>query len=299
MFGVEGDIILDIVEQIEERLSFFKNIYDFVRIVDPVENKAMVIKDNDKEITEGFCYDFWKKDAKCENCISIRAYLENDTFVKMEYVDGKAFLITAVPVEFNGKLYIAEILKDISTNGTIVNTNDKKVADLIDELNDKVIKDDLTKIYNRRYINEKLPVDISKSLFENKPLSIIMCDIDYFKNINDKYGHVIGDKVLHDFAQLISKNIRKETDWVGRYGGEEFLIVLNNSISKNAYNVAEKIRKLLEKTTLSYDSISFNITASFGVKENTDSNKDAEELIKMADSNLYRAKSEGRNRTVV
>lgn len=290
---------MDIVEQIEERLSFFKNIYDFVRIVDPVEKKTVVIKDDGKEIKEGICYDFWNRNAKCENCISIRAYLENDTFVKMEYVDGKTFLVTAVPVEFNGKLYIAEILKDISANGTIVNANDKKVADLIDELNDKVIKDDLTKIYNRRYINEKLPVDISKSLLDNKPLSIIMCDIDYFKNVNDKYGHVIGDKVLYDFAQLLSNNIRKEADWAGRYGGEEFLIVLNNSTSENAYNVAEKIRRILEKTTFSYDSIDFNITASFGVKENENNNKDAEELIKMADSNLYKAKAEGRNRTVV
>lgn len=289
---------MDIVEQIKERLSFFKNIYDIVRIVDPVENKVMIINDNNKEFLTENCYSFWQRNSKCENCISERAYLENDTFVKMEYVDGKVFLITAVPITFNGKTFIAEILKDISANGTIVNPNDKKVEDLINELNDKVIKDDLTKIYNRRYINERLPVDINKSILENKPLSIIMCDIDYFKSINDKYGHAIGDRVLHDFAQLISNNIRKDMDWVGRYGGEEFLITLNNTSLENAYNAAEKIRRIVEETTFTYDALNINITASFGVKENTNNNKDVDELIKTVDSNLYKAKSEGRNKTV-
>ncbi|MDP4090167.1 MAG: GGDEF domain-containing protein, partial [Bacillota bacterium] len=130
-----------------------------------------------------------------------------------------------------------------------------------------------------------------------QPISVIMADIDFFKNVNDNYGHIYGDKVLKDFSSLITKNIRKNNDWVGRYGGEEFFVVLNNTDINGAYRVAEKIRMELERTKFVYGDISINITASLGVIEARDVNMTLEEVIRGVDRNLYKAKQSGRNRT--
>ncbi len=290
---------MDILEEIKERLAIFKNLYDIIRVVDPLSKKTINLENDMEVVLEGSCFDFWKRGILCDNCISIRAFLNNDTFVKVEKNEEKTFLITASPINIDGKIYIVEILKDITVNSLLpVNReNNTSLKTLINEMSEKIIKDDLTGIYNRRYIDERLPVDINKSMIDGYPLSIIMADIDRFKKINDKYGHIIGDKVLKDFAQLVSRSVRKDTDWVGRYGGEEFLIVLNNTDAGTAYNVVEKIRKHIDETVFIYENLKIHITSSFGVYSLHDENLYVDELISKADKNLYKAKTGGRNKT--
>jgi diguanylate cyclase (GGDEF)-like protein len=292
-----------LIEEIKDRLSMFKNLYDNIRIVDPVNKRAFIINELQELQLEGVCYGFWKKDSFCENCISIRAYLENDTFVKIEHKEnGQVILLTATPIVTEEGTYILEILKDISKNGQIINYSNYNINSaeiLISEMNDKIIKDELTGIYNRRYINERLKIDINDCFKKRQALSVIMADIDSFKNINDNYGHLAGDKIIKDFAKILESSIRKSTDWVSRYGGEEFLIVLNNTDSKEAYEAAENIRKLIERTKFIYGSHIINITSSFGISCIKDDKFDIEVLIENADKNLYEAKSLGRNKTVV
>lgn len=291
---------MKIVEEMKERLSIFKNLYDIVRIVDPFEKKTIIIDKNNGIKLEDLCYEFWKRDLACENCICMRAYLNNDTFVKVEHSGEKTFLITASPVTFEKKTYIAELLKDITTSGNIIysKNGETDIKLLISEMNEKIITDELTKVYNRRYINERLPVDINNSIIQDKSLSIILADIDFFKTINDNYGHLIGDKVLQDFVKILSCYIKKDTAWVARYGGEEFLIVLNNTGSEDAYKIAEKIRNLLNKTTFTYDDIKINLTSSFGIYVLRNEKMNMDEFISKADKNLYKAKLSGRNKTV-
>jgi two-component system, cell cycle response regulator len=231
----------------------------------------------------------------------MRAYLNNDTFVKIEYTEMKAIFVIASPIEVDGKVYIVEILKDITKSGNTVcnfNGNSNRVNELIRETNRKVMRDELTGAYNRRYIKERFAVDINLSNKGENSLSIIVVDIDHFKNINDTYGHAIGDKVLADFTSLIMNSIRKATDWVGRYGGDEFIIVLNNTDSKTVEVVAEKIRKTLEKTTFTNGDISIKMTSSFGVCDINDAKADLASLISKADNSLFKAKLSGRNRIV-
>jgi two-component system, cell cycle response regulator len=173
------------------------------------------------------------------------------------------------------------------------------IKDILDSMNDKIIMDELTGIYNKRYINERLPVDMNSSKINECPLSLIITDIDFFKQVNDVYGHVIGDKVLKYFSNIISSSIRSTTDWVGRYGGDEFLIVLNNTNAENAYKVAEKIRNILKQSIFEAGDIKINITASFGGYEVVDKILNLEDPIKRADKNLYLAKNSGRNRIVI
>lgn len=298
---------MDIILNIKERLSIFEKFYDDIRIVDPIKKKVILNnlseKCNNNLFDDNFsmlnCHEIWGKNSICTNCISKKAYIENDTFVKLEHNGGKIFLVIASPIEIKEKKYIVEILKDITNNGEFVDSSgETNYLDLnMKNIGDSLVKDYLTGVYNRRYINKRLSKDVERNLIECLPTTILMADIDLFKNINDTYGHLIGDRILIDFAAILEKNIRKNSDWVGRYGGEEFIIVLNNTYIEEGVKVAEQIRGLVEKMDFNYDDLNIKITASFGVYE-VSKNEDVSDIIKNSDKKLYIAKMTGRNKTV-
>ncbi|MDM8526084.1 diguanylate cyclase [Desulfococcaceae bacterium HSG8] len=164
------------------------------------------------------------------------------------------------------------------------------------------VTDPLTKAYNRRYLNKNLPLALRHAFRYEHPLSIIICDIDYFKKVNDRYGHQAGDRVLEEFSRYLMQAVRKGTDWVTRYGGEEFLVVLPETNLKGGYRAAERYRHLISKKTILYQKEKINITASFGVacaypSEDGEEVK-MESLIEAADRCLYQAKEDGRNCSV-
>lgn len=290
-----------VLDEVKERLSIFRNLYDAMRIVDPI-NKKVVTMENEAIVHLGeACYEVWNRNKFCENCTSMRAYIQNDTCVKIECKDRSIMLTIATPIEYWGEVYILEMLKDISKNtinNQVINENIEGINFLLKEIGNKILKDELTGIYNRRYMSERLPVDINKCALEKNPLSIIMVDIDFFKDVNDTYGHVIGDKVLKDFASFIIENIDHDTSWTARYGGEEFIIVLNNIDIQAAFETAERIRKRLEKKVFIYGEIQINITSSFGVYCVDGRKVEINDLINEADKNLYKAKHSGRNITI-
>lgn len=295
-----GTQMTDVFKQVKEKLSFFEGMYDIVRVVNPIDKKTINLTSDESPIMNGMCYECWGKNSFCSNCITMRAYSEQDTFVKIEYNNDKVFLITATPVNIENTTYIVEILKDISKNAKICDDKSNlelNISDLINKLNESSIRDGLTGIYNRRYINERLPVDINDSIVKEKPVSLIMADIDDLKEINDKYGHVIGDKVIISLTQLINDSIRKSSDWVSRYGGDEFLIVLNDVGLDDAYKVAEKIRNEFNSNVFKVDNNIIKVTASFGVYGTESKEFDVEKIIGNVDTNLYKAKINGKNLT--
>lgn len=152
------------------------------------------------------------------------------------------------------------------------------------------ITDSLTGIYNRLKLDQFLHLEFNRYERYSEPLSIILFDIDFFKKINDRFGHLIGDNVLKKIAHIASENIRK-TDIVGRWGGEEFLIICPH-INKDGVNaLAEKIRVIVEK--FDFGEVG-TVTASFGTASSIDA-KNTAELLKSADDALYAAKDAGRN----
>jgi diguanylate cyclase (GGDEF)-like protein len=163
------------------------------------------------------------------------------------------------------------------------------------------ITDALTGTYNRRYLMEQLPRELERCRRYAYPLSVLMCDIDYFKEINDARGHAAGDDVLQQFAARAQKSIRSNSDWVSRYGGEEFLIVLPETAYEGATSVAEKIRTLIAATPFATRAGDAAVTMSVGVASTGPSGPDltlkVDTLIRCADECLYRSKQEGRNRT--
>jgi diguanylate cyclase (GGDEF)-like protein len=163
------------------------------------------------------------------------------------------------------------------------------------------ITDALTGAYNRRYLMEQLPRELERCRRYAYPLSVLMCDVDHFKKINDARGHAAGDEVLQQFVARAQKTIRTNSDWVSRYGGEEFLIVLPETGHEGALCVAEKIRALIAATPFATRAGDTVVTASFGVASTGPCGPDialkVDTLIRTADECLYRSKEAGRDRT--
>ncbi len=158
-------------------------------------------------------------------------------------------------------------------------------------LQEQSIRDGLTNLYNHRFIMELLEQEIRRSVNDGTNLYLMMLDIDYFKRINDSYGHQAGDRVLNMVAKLLQLNVR-EYDLVGRYGGEEFIILLPDINSEDAYQIAENIRKTIQNFNFTKQNL--NVTISIGLTQYQSG--DSKAFMKRADTLLYRAKENGRNR---
>ncbi|MBM3333427.1 diguanylate cyclase [Candidatus Sumerlaeota bacterium] len=156
--------------------------------------------------------------------------------------------------------------------------------------------DSLTGLLNHKRLLEWLEIEFKRAQRNAEPLSCIMVDIDHFKHVNDVYGHKAGDRVLQEFSSLLRANIRK-TDIVGRYGGEEFLVILPNTAASGAVNLSEKMRAIVEQLVVKEDGKQISITASFGIASTSDGRIfNHDQLLQLTDKALYMAKNSGRNR---
>jgi len=194
---------------------------------------------------------------------------------------NRYLVFDAVPIYNRAKELVAviETLQDISER--------KKLAE---ELGRLATTDALTGLYNRHRFNELLEQEVARARRYHTPLSLIMFDLDYFKNVNDTYGHAVGDQVLQGVAEVIRKNVRG-TDWVGRWGGEEFMVLCPEATEKDAIVTAEKLRGLVESHT--FETVE-TITISCGVTR-FKAPDSVDTFVSRADDGLYRAKDKGRN----
>ena len=157
------------------------------------------------------------------------------------------------------------------------------------------ITDDLTKLFNTRYLNRTIEMEIQRSLRYRTSVSLIFMDIDDFKQINDRHGHLVGSKILAEMGQLLIRNLRT-VDVVVRYGGDEFVIVLPHTPPAAAALIAERIRKSVDRNVfLEKEGYTLRITASFGVASYPESARSKEELLRLADEAMYKVKYHTKN----
>jgi diguanylate cyclase (GGDEF)-like protein len=236
-----------------------------------------------------------------------------------------------IPLDFQGisrKHFKINVNNDVirltdlgSSNGTFVN-NDKITGDLelkkgdmikigsmalkflpkgdterltYDKLQEDANTDGLTKCYNKMYFNNKLDLEVKKSKVTGNPLSLVIFDLDHFKHLNDNYGHDAGDYVLAEKADLLRDNGIRKGDTFARYGGEEFVVLLPNTNLKQAFEIAERLRKLVETHEFIYDGKKLPVTASIGVADYRQGVNTGTDLFKRADSAVYKSKDAGRN----
>ncbi|MHC1771195.1 MAG: GGDEF domain-containing protein [Flexilinea sp.] len=289
------------LENLENNLAFFNKMYDVVRLVDPVDKKVIEYQGNSRSETDEICYLYWKNGEICDNCISVRAHLSNKCFVKLEQASDAIMMVTAFSVENADTPTVIELLKNATDTmliGSSGNYSDGRLMrNVVTEINDLVIKDELTGLYNRRYVDERLPVDIVRATLGKLPLSVIFMDIDNLKEINDTYGHVYGDKTFDEVTRTLLHCIRTDNDWAARYGGDEFLICLNNTSGEAAYQIAERIRCGIAGIEALYQNKRIYTTVSIGIYTMYDEKMTAEELISLADQRMYKAKKNGKNRS--
>jgi len=168
----------------------------------------------------------------------------------------------------------------------------------MDSFHELSMRDELTNSFNRRYFKERLQEEIHRVKRTGRPFSIIIADIDYFKKINDAYGHCVGDFVLVQLVRFLQNHLRR-TDLVARLGGEEFVLLLPDTSSGKAFLLMERIRKVLAETHFQYndnDTVAdITLTVSAGIACCPEHAEDAESLMTLADRALYSAKTAGRN----
>ncbi|MFY9179307.1 MAG: diguanylate cyclase, partial [Venatoribacter sp.] len=162
------------------------------------------------------------------------------------------------------------------------------------------ITDPLTNVRNRRYFDQIIKREMSRAIRQRESICVLMVDIDFFKKINDTYGHQAGDDVLRAVAQAIGDSVHRSTDLLARYGGEEFILVLPNTAIEGALYVGETVRTSIANLVFDYISPELRITASIGVHGGIpDASVSDEKWTKLADDALYYAKENGRNQVVL
>lgn len=200
---------------------------------------------------------------------------------------------------FNGMAEkIREQIDDLHGKNEELQTANKRIHDM-------AVTDKLTGLYNRHHLQNALPVTLQTAFRYERPLSLLLLDVDHFKKVNDTYGHLVGDLVLKHVAATLKKTVR-QSDLVSRYGGEEMVLVLPETDSRGALATAEKIRVILANTPINIgDNRTIRISVSIGIAELLALSAaggeipDTEALISAADQALYQAKENGRNRVVV
>jgi diguanylate cyclase (GGDEF)-like protein len=171
----------------------------------------------------------------------------------------------------------------------------EEIVRLKESLSYEVLHDPLTQLNNRRYMEEMLPREIALARREGFPIALAMIDLDFFKRVNDTYGHGFGDLVLKTTASVLLSNAR-ESDLVFRYGGEEFLMIFTHTTGEQAMAKLDQIRRKIETTEISHGEVSVSVTMSAGIATFPTHGASSSELLKRADDALYIAKREGRNR---
>jgi diguanylate cyclase len=173
-----------------------------------------------------------------------------------------------------------------------------QLQELTQQLKDASDHDGLTKLYNRRFIEETLDKEFSRARRYGHNLSLILTDIDFFKKVNDTHGHLAGDEVLRVIAQRLKACLRG-SDILGRYGGEEFMIVLPETDSRGAAILAERLRQAVAQQPVPVEETSLSVTVSLGITQLRPATTNYEELIGGADHGLYQSKEAGRNRATL
>lgn len=304
-YNSKGDIHMfetELINEIRERLSIFIGLYDSIRIVDPIKKELI----KEEGIMSSFkfqrkgrhCYDFWEQDAVCRNCVSFVAYKNKKSTFKIERYKDEAYCILALPIEREGRLYVVELLKKVTTNDFFSDLSTNLALPLdstTTALTQLANTDELTKVYNRRYFEKQLAKELMYSSFHETNLAVLIIDIDHFKQINDLHGHLVGDEVLKQFVEVIKSVLRHDIDWMSRYGGEEFVVILKNVDFSHAKEVAERIRQSVERHLFKIGDHVQRLTCSIGLSMSQSGNLTQTELLQEADQKLYEAKNKGRN----
>ena len=274
-----GDVNSDQPEALLERL---KGIFDIVRLVDPESTKVLSLG-KDGRLTEmpGTCHMVWNKSGRCENCISSKALARKESLNKIEFKDDQAYFVMAKYVEVGGRGCVLEMVSKLSDGRWLDMGGRRMLLDRGSNFDRSAFVDSLTGAYSRQYFE--------CFLAESEQVEgVVMIDVDRFKEVNDRFGHLVGDKALQSVAQSILSNLR-QTDVLVRYGGDEFLLLVPHI--RPGEHVIQRVREAAASARVEgYPELelSASVGGVCGVHPLT-------EAIRQADAKMYQNKAERKN----
>ena len=278
-------------EQVQEEMKCFRRLFPIVRLLDGEKllrrNDGMEAEPLETDAPEVcHCYDLWKHSAPCKYCIALEAVRSRKEKCKLEIMENDIYQVIARYLEIDGKPYVMELVHRLDEDALTDLEEKQYLIDQLTGYNEKLYRDVLTGVLNRRYYEEKI-----KNM--RGPVGIAMMDLDNFKYYNDSYGHNVGDLALNSAVKVILSHIRK-TDVLIRYGGDEFLLILPG-IRKDAFDKKlNQIQKQLHQTTVEgYPGISLSVSIG-GV---TTVEETVGTALERADRLMYQAKKH-RNQVV-
>ncbi len=267
----------DCITQAAASMEMLQKYYAVIRIWDPGHKHKLYESENKSENTG----------IPTKASASIEGQYEASFSISDN--DGLLEIITSIPVIIGDQTCLLEF----------IHLSDKVPGSAsLEHMHRLAITDALTNLYNRRYIDEQLPIDLERAFRNNVSVSFIYADIDYFKHVNDRYGHLTGDYILKGISELFLRYVRKKDGWVARYGGDEFLICLPQLSRNIACKIASRLRRAVEGKHFLINDTPIQVTCSFGVQtfHSTSGIHSVNDVIKVMDQKLYLAKKKGRNR---
>lgn len=232
-FPAGGEFVSLAIQQLKTKLNLFTSLYDIVRVVDPVGHNSWIIygdtvPDKDESLV---CYSFWNRNESCQNCISMRAYIQNDTFFKLDKKEDSTFLVLAFPQYIGKTVYISEIIKDISKQSIISVKNAKPGSQPGNS-----DKDPNTGTYTRHYVDGQLPKEIRRFKLEQRPFTLMAAAYPPAKELEESY------RLSSLFAKASLSCLPLREDWVGYYTGNLCLIALHNCTGEQAGTISGQIQ---------------------------------------------------------
>ena len=321
-FGVSGIVyayailrhqLMDLIPIARSRL--IENMSDGVLVLD-AQGRIVDINPAMKNFLEGAPASYLGKNVSDimnlwnENTKHLLTGLETRTEMRLAHIPSRYLDLRVTPLfdddqNLNGRLMIfrditdrKEVEKDLRYAMDRMQTQLIEIGLLQSQLREQAIRDALTNLFNRRYLEETLERELARAEREMYPLCIVMMDIDHFKDVNDTYGHEAGDLVLKTLAETVTKQSR-QGDFVCRFGGEEFVLVMPNISIDVAKERVNSLHKSISSLYIPFGRFSLNITMSMGISWYPKQGETKEDLLRTSDRALYAAKNAGRNRVAV
>ncbi len=289
-------------EELLREVAVLRGTFDLVRVIDPVGKREYPLPLSAQQTMEGLhkCCTLSQSDENCISCVCRDALVDKTRYTKFEFVDHEIYHVLAKFIHVDGVDYVLELITKIQ-NGTFLNAygvND--FVERITKYNQNIYTDELTHVYNRRYLNEKGTFLLKQAIAEDANLGLAIIDIDNLKPVNDQFGHLMGDQAIMAVANLLQSNISsRRGDVVVRFGGDEFIVLFRN-IERHIF--IDRLQLFVDRAREFLFAETKNIHLSLSIGGAFSNELDApqmNDLIELADQRLYQAKAHGKSCYIV
>lgn len=269
-------------QQAEDEMQLFKKVFTVVRLLDgehleQMHKRCKLDCKDEKEKSE--CYEIWNKDHPCENCTSLQALYQRTQKTKLEFIEDELYQVTSRYIKVDGRDCVMELVKYMEMDTLVDSRGCEKLVNQLIEYDQRLYKDALTGVYNRRYFEEQI-----KKKNENAGVAVI--DMDDFKLCNDTLGHSVGDAALRTMVKTVKHCIRK-TDILIRYGGDEFILILENIKKENFFNKLVQIQSDIHAANVpGFPKLQLSVSIGGVIS----SKETVEHAVMQADKLMYQAK---------